>query len=251
MNAHIGLIPEEFLLLRKEYLTVLLRKLPVIKAGRRGDKEVFRIYSEDRQHYKEVTHKNREWNKYVELHNKRSRVEMSLKHTEDLYKHVSKHQNRNCTVKTNTDNNLNSSYFDSLIDCSCSINKTKDYNYNGRNYRSRAEMQFATILDEFGLEFKYDVQIKYGNHECTVDFVIVFREFNRCIFIEYFGRCDDPEYNDDNMSKLWHAQNNKVYIGRDIFIISGDINYTPGTDVMRILLASIIAQLSAIYIVEK
>ena len=49
-----------------------------------------------------------------------------------------------------------------------------EYYYNGRHYRSRAEMDIAVILDEFGLEFKYDVKVKINGVLYTVDFVIVF-----------------------------------------------------------------------------
>ena len=77
------------------------------------------------------------------------------------------------------------------------------------------------------------------NH--SVDFVIIFREFNRCIFVEFFGRSRDPEYNRDNSIKIEHLTNSGIYLGRDLFILSGDDRYMPGPDVIKQTLIAIIA----------
>ncbi len=131
-----------------------------------------------------------------------------------------------------------------LEDSSCSYEKTSQYYYKGRNYRSRAERQFALILDEFGLEFKYDVKVTFHGKQFTVDFVVVFREFNRCIFIEFYGKCSERDYLEDNGRKLLNAQLCGIYLNRDMFIVSGDRNYAPGPDAIRVHIAYIICLLT-------
>ena len=243
-------IPVEFLIVRKEFLTALLKKMPVVRLGSRKDKPVLRVYFGDKRRYHEVTRSSKKWREAMMLYDKRIKIERSLRLTKHLLSNTSICNKCFSLSTTNLDNDYDVDFYDNLIDSSCTFEKNTKYYYNGHNFRSRSEMQFATILDEFGLEYKYDVKIRYGNHEHTVDFAIVFREFNRCIFIEYFGRCDDPEYNEDNTRKLLHSQNSNIYIGRDLFIMSGDRYYTPGSDVVRIQVAAIIAQLACIHIKE-
>ena len=247
MNEYIGLIPEEFLLMRKEYLTVLLRKLPVIKAGRRGDKEVFRVYKDSRR-YREISPVNSDWAETRNLFNQRAKIESSLRQTKNLLTHF-KTRSTPCSLKTaNLENAYSNNYYDRLIDGSCTLDNSSKYIYNGHVFRSRSEMQFAAILDEFGLEYKYDVVVSFAGQTYTVDFVIVFREFNRCVFVEYYGMCQDAGCNESNCIKIKSALNDGAYLGRDMFIMSGNKTYMPGPDVMRVFVASIIAQLSSEHI---
>ncbi len=237
------IIPEEFLLMRQEYLTLLLKKLPLVKAGRRGVKPVFRVYK-DKRHYRELSSTNREWEEIKNLYNQRIKIETSLEQTKRLLSGVHHRKGSYSFKVLNKRNRLNSSYYDSLADDSCTFEKESEYYYKGYNFRSRSEMLFATILDEFGLEYKYDVKVNFAGRVFSVDFVIIFRELNRCIFIEYYGKCQDREYTSDNGRKLLHAQADGVYIGRDYFILSGDKTYAPGPDVIRVFVAGIIAQVS-------
>ena len=238
------MIPKEYLLLRKEYLTKLLMNMPMIKLGRRGDRSVFRIYDDDHRRYTEVSIKNRKWNKYFDLYNKRTRISNALTITNRMLRKFTHRKSPYSLKVVNYYNRYDSAYFDKLQDSSCTYENVNEYYYNGHSFRSRAEMQFAAVLDEFGLEYKYDVVVSFGGYEHTVDFVVIFREFNRCIFIEYYGRCSDYEYNRNNCSKLLHAQNAGIYLGRDMFIISGDKHYTPGTDIIRVNVAAIIGSLA-------
>ena len=241
------IVPEEFLLMRQEYLTLLLEKMPLVKAGRRGVKPVFRVYK-DKHRYRELSSSNSDWNEIKSLYNKRTQIESSLKQTKRLLAGI-RCRKVSYSVKTiNYDHGLGSDYYDSLADNSCTFEKENEYYYKGYNFRSRSEMLFATVLDEFGLEYKYDVKVNFAGRIFSVDFVIIFRELNRCIFIEYFGKCQDRDYNADNGRKLLHAQADGVYIGRDYFIMSGDKTYAPGPDVIRVFIASIIAQVACVHI---
>ena len=140
----------------------------------------------------------------------------------------------------NTDYHLDGTWYDSLEDSSCGHENNTKYYYNGRHYRSRSEMDIAVVLDEFGLEFKYDVKVKFNGMIFTVDFVIYFREFNRCVILEYYGRCAVPSYNEKNITKIRNSLIDGIYIGRDMFILSGDAEYTPSIPVIRAYVSSII-----------
>ncbi|SCW56802.1 hypothetical protein SAMN02910456_01902 [Ruminococcaceae bacterium YRB3002] len=148
----------------------------------------------------------------------------------------------------NLKNKLDAKFFDSLVDSSCSIPQNHDYQYNGRIFRSRAEMLYATMLDELDIEYKYDVSVSIGKKIYAVDFAIVFREFNRCILFEFFGRCDEHEYNHSNAGKIENMYNAGIYLGRDLFIMSGDEVFAPGPNVIRYQLASIVAQITEYHV---
>jgi len=136
---------------------------------------------------------------------------------------------------------LDAGFFDNLVDSSCQLPKKTEYYFDGRYFRSRAEMFFATFLKELGLEYKYDVTVAVNDRFVTYDFAIVFREYNRCILFEYYGNCQEPWYVQKNMDKTANNYQAGIYLGRDIFVSSGDENYMPGPDLIRIMLASIIA----------
>ena len=241
------IVPEEFLLMRQEYLTLLLEKMPLVKPGRRGVKPVFRVYK-DKHRYRELSSSNSDWDEIKILYSKRIKIEASLEQTKRLLSGIRHHKGSHSIKVVHKGSRLDSNYYDALADDSCTFEKESEYYYKGYNFRSRSEMLFATILDEFGLEYKYDVKVNFAGRVFSVDFVIIFRELNRCIFIEYYGKCQDREYTSDNGRKLLHAQADGVYIGRDYFILSGDKTYAPGPDVIRVFIAGIIAQVACEHI---
>ena len=240
MNEYYKTIPAEYFILRESFLSSLLEQMPVVKKGLRGSREVLRVYEHDRKHYMEISRSNRNWSKIHSLHSAREKTAKMLYSVKRILA-VHHRQIRHANPEViNISNRYDSAYYDSLREESCKFENETDYFYNGRHFRSRAEMILAEVLDELGLEYKYDVVI--GN-EYTVDFVIIFREFNRCIFIEFFGKCNSPSYNHDNSVKTEYYFNEGIYIGRDLYIFSGDINYVPGADVIRSQIISVIDQL--------
>ena len=250
MRDFIELIPVEYFVLHKAMLTAQLDEMPVVKAGvHRGD-PVYRIYEDDKRHCREINSKSRNWGKYSTIFEHREKLESMLKQTEQI---LERYQVRTITIPKvwNTNNKFDCEYFDHLEDGSCSVENDSEYFHNGKHFRSRSELLFATVLDEFGLEYKYDVKVNLMGRMITFDFAIVFREFNRCIFIEYFGRCSDPEYNRKNSIKLECSMSSCIYLGRDLFILSGDTTYTPGSDIIRTAITSIIAQITCYHLTAQ
>ena len=247
MRDFIELIPVEYFVLHKAMLTAQLDEMPVVKAGVHNGRPVYRVYEKDKYHFREISPKSRKWEMYSTLFDQREKLESMLKKTEQMLERVHIRSTEMPTV-CNTDNKYGCEYFDRLEDGSCTVENDSAYFHNGRHFRSRSEMLFATVLDEFGLEYKYDVKVNIGGRIITFDFAILFREFNRCIFIEYFGRCSDPEYNRKNSIKLECSMSSGIYLGRDLFILSGDTTYTPGSDIIRTAITSIIAQITCYHL---
>ena len=238
----------EFYLLHKDYLAQTLKNMPVVKSGIHREQQVLRVYYDNRHRYKEFTGKSSQWGSVQRTFLQREKISNMIEQTKNtLSRFPIRNRLYNCSI-INTSNKYDSKYFDSLKDSSCTVENQTEYYYNGRNYRSRSEMIIAIVLDELGLEFKYDVKIMINGELVTTDFVIVFREFNRCVLIEYFGRSDDPKKNHRNSLKIETYHNSGIYIGRDLFILSGNINYTPGADVIRIFLLSIIAEITCYHL---
>ena len=238
----------EFYLIHKDYLVKSLEGLPLIKAGKHNDQQVLRIYYDDHHRYKEFSGKNSQWSSVQRTFLQREKIAKMIENTENtLRKFPIKNRLGNCSI-INLSNEYDSNFFDRLQDSSCTVENQTEYYYNGRNYRSRSEMIIAIVLDELGVEYKYDVKIMINGELITTDFVIVFREFNRCVLIEYFGRSDDTKKNHRNSLKIETYHNSGIYIGRDLFILSGNIYYTPGADVIRIFLLSIIAEITCYHL---
>ena len=62
--------------------------------------------------------------------------------------------------------------------------------------------------------------------------------------------CNDPDYNYDNSIKIESFMNANIYLGRDLIVFSGDLGYTPGADVIKSQLISIIGQLVCYHVRE-
>ena len=248
MNDQYRYIPAEYFILRRAFLKDVLAEMEVVKPGRHSNRPVYRIYSVDRKHYKEISEESKYWNAAEKISNRRIKLTEMLKNTETVISLLDPRRYVRAMKVINKTNRYGNDFFDSLTDGSCPTDNNTDYHSNGRHFRSRSEMMFAEVLDELGLEYKYDVSIRFSDKTVTIDFVIVFREYNRCVFVEYFGRSDDPDYNRRNSYKTEQLAANGIYIGRDLFILSGDSNYTPGIEQIRIQILAIIALLSGYHL---
>jgi len=244
------MIPVEYFLIRKRLLEELLSKMPRVTEGLHDGRHVYRYYKKGDNHYQEIGSGSKYWESAVKNCNIRKDIKAKLNSIKRILRNNYRNSNKSAAYSViNTDYHMNCNFYDSLDDCSCDYeNKTKYY-YNGRHYRSRAEMDIAVILDEFGLEFKYDVKIKIGGVLFTVDFVICFREFNRCVFLEYFGKCNDPDYVEKRIiTKIRYNSSNDIYLSRDLFALSGNDIYTPSIPVIRSYISSLIEMICLYHI---
>ena len=252
MDTILQLIPAEYWFCRMDHIEKTLAGIPVIRTGYRFDKPVYRIYETDRKHYRQISQQSNYYSKAKDIAQKRIKLETLMKSIQIILRNNYRHCKFGKYSVVHLKNRYNAAFFDSLKDSSCTYEKNNDLCYNGRQFRSRSEMLIATVLDEFGIEFKYDVAFECNGQTITIDFVLVFREFNRCLFLEYYGR-SDKDYNiKRNADKFMIESSAGMYLGRDVHVLSGDESFSPGADVIRIRIISMIAELAAYHIkVEK
>jgi len=92
-------------------------------------------------------------------------------------------------------NSPNRRLFDSLIVGRNPYAKEYKINYKNMIFRSKIEADFARTMDEFGIWYKYEPEIKlYNNRYRYPDFVIYLPWLDLLILVELFGRCDKEDY---------------------------------------------------------
>lgn len=100
-------------------------------------------------------------------------------------------------------NTQNRKFFDSLCERKNSYKFDSSVFYKGREYRSKLEGDFAKLMDEYGIMYKYEPRIELnGNMVKYPDFVIYLPWLDLLILVEIFGKCSDPEYLEDNKGKI-------------------------------------------------
>ena len=77
--------------------------------------------------------------------------------------------------------------------------------YEGRKYKSKLEGDFAKLMDEYGIPFKYEPEVVIaGSIIKDPDFIIYLPWLDLLILVEIFGACDDVGYLDRNKLKLYN-----------------------------------------------
>lgn len=87
-------------------------------------------------------------------------------------------------------------FYDSLIPCQNPKPIIRPNPYKGIVFRSKSEREIAEILDELGIEYKYEPSIPVNNYEIYGDFVCFIRELGFGFIIEHCGMMDSPAYVD-------------------------------------------------------
>ena len=117
-------------------------------------------------------------------------------------------------------NRMNNDYYDSREECkNDKIIRHPTY-YKGIAFRSKNEQMAAIILDEMGIEYKYENELNISDF-ITIhpDFLIDSRAADRCVYMEIFGAPDDPDYKETMKTRL------RPYIS---------VGLRPGADVMMV-----------------
>ena len=72
------------------------------------------------------------------------------------------------------------------------VNKTE---YNGTVYRSKLEADFAKMMDDYGIPYKYEPEITvYNGRHRYPDFIIYLPWLDLLILVEIYGKSNDPDY---------------------------------------------------------
>ena len=96
----------------------------------------------------------------------------------------------------------NRRWFDSLKECQNNMEFKSPVFYKEEPYRSKLESDFARIMDDYGIPFKYEPAIIMfdGKKKCP-DFIIYLPWLDLVILIEIFGKCSDVGYVKNNVGK--------------------------------------------------
>ncbi len=96
----------------------------------------------------------------------------------------------------------NRRWFESLKERQNGIEFQSPVFYKEKPYRSKLESDFARIMDDYGIPFKYEPAIILfdGKKKCP-DFIIYLPWLDLVILIEIFGKCGDVGYVKKNVGK--------------------------------------------------
>lgn len=96
----------------------------------------------------------------------------------------------------------NRRWFESLKERQNGIEFQSPVFYKEKPYRSKLESDFARIMDDYGIPFKYEPAIIMfdGKKKCP-DFIIYLPWLDLVILIEIFGKCGDVGYVKKNVGK--------------------------------------------------
>ncbi len=132
--------------------------------------------------------------------------------------------------------------FDELEERRLSYQTETSVFYKGREYRSKLEADFASIMDEYGILYKYEPAIMVdGNAFLFPDFVIYLPWLDLLVLVEIFGKCSDEQYLYDNRLKIYKYMNAGWTPGHDMLMFF----YTDRTPYIREM---IMEELSLIHI---
>ncbi|HBZ77353.1 MAG TPA: hypothetical protein DEO39_01435 [Clostridiales bacterium] len=90
------------------------------------------------------------------------------------------------------------------------------YKHGRYLFRSKSEMLIAQVLDQLGLEYKYEPVILINGEERWPDFAVYCPETGRYFFIEHLGMMDKMKYRLDNMEKMTLYEGAGIRNGIDI-----------------------------------
>ncbi len=255
-----GIIPKEFYIGRYIYLTNMLNNLPKASFNKNEGQVVIAVVTTDkvtgREIKRRISPKNSDWNRYRDIALKRK----SLK---DQYKKLMTNWSRDYhgslaliskdyELHPNTDNVFSSELWESFNNGDCAAEKKRQVSHNGLILRSQFEAEAAEILDEMGIEYKYDVRIKTSSAgNLYPDFAMNFPEYNRCGFLELLGLLGYVYYVNENAEKFSRYISVGLYPNRDIAFASADGNYRPEHDTIRRIIGAIIDSFARQYVLKK
>ena len=255
-----GIISKEFFIGRYIYITKMLKDLPEAVFNHEGEIPLIAVWSFDPETGKKhrdrrIRESNPEYAKLKEIALKRLYLEKllritlknwSMEHSGNLGVIASEY-----TIIPNMDCIYDSTMWMKLKNNSNKFEKERSVMHNGILMRSQFEADVANILEELGIEYKYEVGLTFNSDTYYPDFAMNFPEYNRCSFLEALGGMDNFGYVGHNAKKLNAYFNSGLYPNRDIAFISGDYNYRPDHDTMKRIIGVMLDAMARQYVVKK
>ncbi|MCR4669605.1 MAG: hypothetical protein K5643_00285 [Saccharofermentans sp.] len=95
----------------------------------------------------------------------------------------------------------NKRFFDQLSERCNTYDSMTAVCYNGKIYKSKLEGDFATLMDEYGIMYKYEPEVVTGTNTVNPDFVLYLPWLDLIILVEIFGAMSDVAYLNRNKLK--------------------------------------------------
>lgn len=251
----IPIISKEYFVGRYIYLTRELESLPDITFIKMGNYEGVSIRLPDEKE-KRYTDHNPDWKHYERIANRRLKLKDQKKKLMKMWN--SEYSGSLASLASeyrlspNTVNPYNSKFWESLAEDTNQYQKYHTYSHKGIIMRSVFETNVAQILDEMGIEYKYEVKLDFGEDgKLSPDMALNFPEFNRCGFVEALGRMDDADYIYKITRKFSKYSKAGLYINRDLQFIPADYNYRPEPVEIRKMISVICDSMAAQYVLKS
>lgn len=94
----------------------------------------------------------------------------------------------------------------------------------GEYVRSKSEMLIANTLYKRGIRYHYECAVETVDHLTGMprtrypDFYVLNTRTRRAYYYEHFGKCDDPDYVNDNLNKLIDYENAGIVAGVNLIM---------------------------------
>lgn len=94
--------------------------------------------------------------------------------------------------------------------------KSNYYTEKGERVRSKSEVIIANLLFMMNIPYRYECALIIGGRKIFPDFTILDVKKRRVIYMEHFGRMDDPEYAGKAVEKISRFVLNDICIGDNL-----------------------------------
>ncbi len=226
---------EQYQLLRILSLKAELAEMPNVKIGKQRGKTVVRDYhcnSKGKLFYRTYPAESSEGQKYCRIANRRSEVINEIKSLEAVLGRQLAGMMEHCRISLSR-GILSEELWNAAKNDQNPREKNGSYFHNGIQMRSRIEVLIAEILDELGLEYKYEPAIRFGDEVFYPDFLVYIPCLKRCMIIEFFGMIDNEKYAFNAAGKMAVYANSGLIMNRDVIglfgtkdaVVSDDIIY--------------------------
>ena len=87
---------------------------------------------------------------------------------------------------------------------------------SGNHVRSKSEVFIDMVLYQHNIPYRYEAELKLGNHSYYPDFTIMHPLTNEIIYWEHFGMMDEPEYRRKAYNKLSYYGAHNIIPGNNL-----------------------------------
>lgn len=209
-----------------------LEALPNVKLGMLRGRQVVRVYSrKSNGHivYKTLSVDSSAGKELMQTAKRRTVIKNEIKSMERVLGKQYAGILKQCRVSFKP-GLLDEKLWNSCKSCENTMNCDRNYCHKGILMRSRAEVLIAEILDELGLQYKYEPAIRFGDEVYYPDFLVYLPCLKRCLIIEFFGMSDEEKYVFKLVGKLTVYANNGLIMNRDVIGLYGTRNTLISSD---------------------